>query len=176
MSNYMIAIDGNGQPYLAHHGIKGQKWGIRRYQNSDGSLTDAGKKRYYNQDGSLTKAGTRENNKRLKEYQQKWYKSYNAAASRFNSKIKEINEHHDGGQRGEKYGFDRFGNVDYHLKAGQDYIREVDSAWRSIYTDEILKHHKASLTTGYDWVSQTYGMDMYSGYLKDMKNNKESDT
>lgn len=31
--------------YLAHHGIKGQKWGIRRYQNEDGSYTDAGKKR-----------------------------------------------------------------------------------------------------------------------------------
>lgn len=29
--------------YLAHHGIKGQKWGIRRFQNEDGSLTPAGK-------------------------------------------------------------------------------------------------------------------------------------
>ena len=32
--------------YLAHHGILGQKWGIRRYQNPDGSLTAAGKLRY----------------------------------------------------------------------------------------------------------------------------------
>ena len=31
---------------LYHHGIKGQKWGIRKYQNEDGSLTEAGKKRY----------------------------------------------------------------------------------------------------------------------------------
>ena len=30
---------------LAHHGIKGQKWGVRRFQNKDGSYTDAGKKR-----------------------------------------------------------------------------------------------------------------------------------
>ena len=30
---------------LMHHGIKGQKWGVRRYQNKDGSLTPAGKKR-----------------------------------------------------------------------------------------------------------------------------------
>lgn len=30
---------------LYHHGIRGQKWGIRRYQNKDGSLTDEGKKR-----------------------------------------------------------------------------------------------------------------------------------
>lgn len=31
---------------LYHHGILGQKWGIRRYQNEDGSLTPAGRKRY----------------------------------------------------------------------------------------------------------------------------------
>ena len=31
---------------LYHHGIKGQKWGIRRYQNEDGTLTEAGKARY----------------------------------------------------------------------------------------------------------------------------------
>ena len=31
---------------LYHHGIKGQKWGVRRYQNSDGTLTSKGKNRY----------------------------------------------------------------------------------------------------------------------------------
>ena len=31
---------------LHHSGIKGMKWGVRRYQNKDGTLTDAGKKRY----------------------------------------------------------------------------------------------------------------------------------
>lgn len=47
MANYVIV---NGQLYnsdvLAHHGIKGMKWGRRRFQNNDGSLTPAGKKRY----------------------------------------------------------------------------------------------------------------------------------
>ena len=32
--------------YLAHHGVKGQKWGVRRYVNKDGSTTALGKKRY----------------------------------------------------------------------------------------------------------------------------------
>lgn len=32
--------------YLAHHGVKGQRWGVRRYQNADGSLTNAGRKKY----------------------------------------------------------------------------------------------------------------------------------
>ena len=31
---------------LYHYGKKGQKWGVRRYQNADGTLTDAGRKRY----------------------------------------------------------------------------------------------------------------------------------
>lgn len=38
---YMIAND-----ELYHHGIKGQKWGVRKYQNPDGSLTSEGRRRY----------------------------------------------------------------------------------------------------------------------------------
>ena len=29
---------------LYHHGIKGQRWGVRRYQNEDGTLTSSGQK------------------------------------------------------------------------------------------------------------------------------------
>lgn len=43
--------------YLAHHGIEGQKWGVRRYQNEDGSLTEEGRKRYgYNKNYSIEDA------------------------------------------------------------------------------------------------------------------------
>ena len=46
-NNYILTSDGNfiSDEELYHHGIKGMKWGIRRYQNADGSLTNAGKKR-----------------------------------------------------------------------------------------------------------------------------------
>lgn len=45
--------------YLIHHGIKGMRWGIRKYQNADGSLTSAGKQRYGG--GSIQKAKFKEN-------------------------------------------------------------------------------------------------------------------
>lgn len=32
---------------LKHHGILGMKWGVRRYQNADGTHTEAGKRRYH---------------------------------------------------------------------------------------------------------------------------------
>lgn len=43
---------------LYHYGVKGQRWGVRRYQNEDGSYTSEGlKRRYQNADGSLTEKG-----------------------------------------------------------------------------------------------------------------------
>lgn len=41
--------------YLAHHGIKNQKWGQRRFQNYDGSLTSEGRKRYGVGESNLSK-------------------------------------------------------------------------------------------------------------------------
>ena len=51
------------QNELTHHGIKGQKWGVRRIQNKDGSLTPAGKKRY---DKADVKKQTKSNEKTYK--------------------------------------------------------------------------------------------------------------
>lgn len=43
--------------YLAHYGILGMKWGVRRYQNADGSLTSAGKERYGSGKGTSASEG-----------------------------------------------------------------------------------------------------------------------
>ena len=65
MSNYIIV---NGELY--HHGIKGMKWGKRRFQNNDGSLTPAGRKRYSEGDNGDRKYVTiRQASKNAKEAQ-----------------------------------------------------------------------------------------------------------
>lgn len=72
------------QNELYHHGVKGQRWGVRRYQNADGSLTPAGKKRalkmqndytnfsndkrYRDKDGNLTYSGRKKALKMKEQY------------------------------------------------------------------------------------------------------------
>lgn len=63
---------------ICHYGIKGQKWGIRRYQNEDGSLTAEGKKRF---DKLLQLKESNENallekNKNLENYRKYIKKKY----------------------------------------------------------------------------------------------------
>lgn len=68
--------------YLVHHGIKGQHWGVRRYQNPDGTLTEEGRKRALKQDLKwINKNEKKIYNKAYKE-SEKDLKEYSALLSR----------------------------------------------------------------------------------------------
>ena len=110
---YIVDTYGNliTETELYHHGIKGQKWGIRRYQNPDGSLTDAGKRRYggYNIN-TMTAAGyTRYKNDRYKDMRQRIKKNgFNMELTKSNS-VKRI--------------YDNFGK-DYNIEDVNEYEYE----------------------------------------------------
>lgn len=61
--------------YLVHHGILGQKWGIRRFQNPDGTLTEAGKQRLQKKEFKVAKksqeTGYRDSRSRATDYLKK---------------------------------------------------------------------------------------------------------
>ena len=66
---------------LYHHGIKGMKWGVRRFQRKDGSLTSAGKNRYLD-DPSVKSSKTKMESDRAKQRlaNAEYNKAYNKAA------------------------------------------------------------------------------------------------
>lgn len=77
---------------LMHFGIKGMKWGVRRFQNADGSLKPAGEKRYGGSVGERVKlkakaAGHKAYGK-VFELNEKTYKKSNATLSKMNERAK----------------------------------------------------------------------------------------
>ena len=77
MSEYFLTSNGE----LYHWGIKGQKWGVRRYQNKDGSLTKAGKKRYSDdpkvaESKAAVKQASKDRTKALADYSKAYDKYY----------------------------------------------------------------------------------------------------
>lgn len=104
---------------LYHHGVKGMKWGVRRYQNKDGSLTTAGKKKQI-MDDSKAEMNKARVNKRIKnsakaareadkQYKQS-KKNYKKAKSDFKEqkKIDKFKKH------GLNYNLDTATNVHYY--------------------------------------------------------------
>lgn len=99
--------------YIAHHGIKGQKWGIRRYQNEDGSLTPAGEKRYSGKNGD---------EKRRQDVARSEYKT---ARKQLNKRYADTNQKFDAKRDKNLYGFESGGVMDRakgHIK--NEYARQ----------------------------------------------------
>lgn len=157
---------------LYHHGIKGQKWGVRRFQNADGSLTAKGQKRY--------------NGKTLKEFSKEYYSEYDRLKKGFhtsNSKeLKEANKLYQEADKLEKQASDFYKEVHkdgkYHFDAddGGGGVTAADKKagrkYMSFYEKAEDKNNEADSKI-YEYINRNlinkYGKETIDSFKKDNK-------
>ena len=132
---------------LYHYGIKGMRWGVRRYQNADGSLTPAGRKRvskeYKKTADKITKTLNRNSN-------DMYVKSYNKAADYMNSGgIDKFNK-----QQEKKYGKkypERDGYMDDYMKLFDKKLTEnLNKSLNDFYVSDKNVQKARDLVKKYD--------------------------
>ena len=135
---------------LYHHGIKGQRWGVRRYRNEDGSLTAKGKKRYLKK---YEKAFAKYDKDLGKAEGRLRMAAYNKTADEYNShKIDEYNKMHN------------VNDPNYVSDYVKQLKRDVDKAFDSMALDFTVnnKHFKEAHS-----IAEKYGLYSVEGIAKD---------
>ena len=138
------------ETYLAHHGVKGQQWGVRRYQNKDGTLTAKGEKKYQNKDGSLNEGGKKLISKEykksmvslLKAPEDLFVKTWNSAADDINSNIDKFNADSEK-KYGKDYGRNKNYEKDYDKLWSETYRRHEKTNLRELYSDNNKDYERA---------------------------------
>ena len=143
--DYYIYPMSNGT--LCHHGIKGMKWGIRRYQNKDGSLTPAGQKRV---EKDYRKTSNKVTEKLKRNYQNMYIDSYNKTADYFNSGGIEKFNNQQRKKYGEKFS-ERDGYVnDYNKLFDKHFAKNFNKSLNEFYNTDVDVKKARDLVKKYD--------------------------
>lgn len=178
--NYYIA---DGQWYSSdefyHHGIKGMKWGIRRYQNEDGTLTAAGKKRYGSMSDDKLQKSLYKQVKKARAEQTDWSNQWNvnnvigknskAVQDRYRE---DLRKYHSSDKY--KRAMKKLNDLNRRIERGKidptQYDKEYESVWKSVYSPELDNSvHFTSNGSKYSKAyMDKYGKDLNIAYLKDL--------
>ena len=169
----------NNTNELYHFGIKGMKWGVRRYQNEDGSLTPAGKKHYGNMSDDKLQKSLYKQVKKTRANQSDWSNQWNvnntigkhskAVEDRYRKDVKKFQSSDEykkamrklaeldkKAERGE-ISQDQYDKQYINIRKSM-YSPDLDTSVR--YTDNGRKYSEAYL--------KKYGNDLNVAYLKDL--------
>ena len=164
---------------LYHFGIKGMKWGVRRYRNSDGSLTSKGKKRYNQMSNDKLQKVLYKQVKAERTRQSSWANRWavpntigtnsKKAQDKYyadRKRYRDSDEYKEALKKIKK--LDRDVNsrkIDY-----EQYDKEYEKIQKSIYKPEFdssVKFTNAGREYSQKYL-ETYGRDLNIGYLRDL--------
>lgn len=154
---------------LFHHGVKGQKWGIRRFTNKDGSLTEEGKK-HYNVDNNLSVVGralfnTASGQKIAVSYNKGFMADKKAIKSAYKDKVKSKDKNEAKEAKAARKEEIKKARVD---AADAIYSHQSHAANASVQTESFGKQFAKKMVMG------DYGALMYSN-LRSPKHGKAMD-
>lgn len=164
---------------LAHHGILGQKWGVRRYQNKDGSLTAKGKKHYDNMSDDKLQKSLYKQVKNERANQSDWYNKWavnntigensKAVQDRYFEDLKKFRSSDE-----YKKAVKKMTELDKKAEKGKidldQYDKEYEDIRKSIYHPDLDNSVRIS-SKGRQYVEEylnKYGNDLNIAYLKDL--------
>lgn len=177
---YMITRMNSDELY--HHGIKGQRWGIRRYQNADGSLTSAGRQKLRNwKHKQYQKSDKRYHVESWKKRADKAYAQANRAYE-LGRKIKFTNAKKEYDRKDklvDKYVKDASRDTGVDWNKAKRYKKKLDSAnerltkrteeyLSSLKDVEVKSLLKKDIERGYHYISSRI-FDPYSTYERDVR-------